>query len=59
MPNPEISQMNLPNSEIVYDLVDTTARQNQADTSATNALNHLGFYLDSNGGLCQVNSIGE
>lgn len=27
------------------------------DTSAANALNHLGFYLDSNGGLCQVNEI--
>lgn len=30
---------------------------NMADTSEANALNHLGFYLDSNGGLCQVNSI--
>lgn len=28
-----------------------------ADTSKANALNHLGFYLDENGGLCQVNSI--
>ena len=27
------------------------------DTSEANALNHLGFYLDENGGLCQVNSI--
>lgn len=26
-------------------------------TSASEALYHLGFYLDSNGGLCQVNSI--
>lgn len=28
-----------------------------ADTSEANALNHLGFYLDENGGLCQINSI--
>lgn len=28
-----------------------------ADTSQANALNHLGFYLDDNGGLCQVNEI--
>lgn len=27
------------------------------DTSEANALNHLGFYLDANGGLCQVNEI--
>lgn len=27
------------------------------DTSEANALNHLGFYLDENGGLCQVNEI--
>lgn len=27
------------------------------DTSEANAMNHLGFYLDANGGLCQVNSI--
>lgn len=33
------------------------AVSNMADTSEANALNHLGFYLDSNGGLCQVNSI--
>ena len=26
-------------------------------TSSSEALYHLGFYLDSNGGLCQVNSI--
>ena len=26
-------------------------------TASTNAMSHLGFYLDSNGGLCQVNSI--
>jgi ABC-type uncharacterized transport system substrate-binding protein len=28
-----------------------------ANTSEANALNHLGFYLDENGGLCQVNEI--
>lgn len=28
-----------------------------ADTSQANAANHLGFYLDDNGGLCQVNEI--
>ena len=27
------------------------------DTTITGALYHLGFYLDENGGLCQVNSI--
>lgn len=27
------------------------------DTADTNALRHLGFYLDENGGLCQVNTI--
>jgi len=27
------------------------------DTTESNALNHLGFYLDANGGLCQVNEI--
>ena len=27
------------------------------DTSIAGALYHLGFYLDENGGLCQVNSI--
>lgn len=25
------------------------------DTSDTNAENHMGFYLDENGGLCQKN----
>ena len=58
MPNPEISQIKLPSNEIC-DIADTVARQNQADTSVENALNHLGFYLDANGGLCQVNSIGD
>ncbi len=28
-----------------------------ANTSEANALNHLGFYLDENGGLCQINEI--
>lgn len=40
----------------VQDAVDEVV-SNMADTSEANALNHLGFYLDSNGGLCQVNSI--
>lgn len=49
----------LPNDNNTYLFKDKQARDNMADTSDTNALNHLGFYLDSNGGLCQVNSIGE
>ena len=31
--------------------------QNAIDEVVANANNHLGFYLDSNGGLCQVNEI--
>lgn len=30
---------------------------NMKSTAEADALYHLGFYLDSNGGLCQVNSI--
>ena len=35
----------------------TTVNTAITSTSQANALNHLGFYLDENGGLCQVNSI--
>ena len=35
----------------------TTVNTAITSTNASNALNHLGFYLDENGGLCQVNSI--
>lgn len=38
----------------VQDAIDETI-SNIKDT--TNSLYHLGFYLDSNGGLCQVNEI--
>ncbi len=54
----DISQIKTPNGNS-YDIKDTTARQRQADTTSANALYHLGFYLDANGGLCQVNSMGE
>lgn len=52
----DIKDVTLPDGN-TYNLKDATARANMADTSDTNALNHLGFYLDDNGGLCQVNSI--
>lgn len=52
----EISQIKLPNN-VTYNIKDATARADIADTSMENALNHLGFYLDENGGLCQINSI--
>lgn len=57
---PDISQINLPNdNNNPYDLADAIARQRQISTTQANALYHLGFYLDENGGLCQVNSIGD
>ena len=43
-------------SGAVYDVTDELSNK-ITDTSEANALNHLGFYLDENGGLCQVNSI--
>ena len=52
----DINQVKLPDN-ITYNLVDSGARTIIADTSEANAMNHLGFYLDANGGLCQVNSI--
>lgn len=50
----DISKIKLPNNS-TYNFKDATARANMANTSDTNALNHLGFYLDENGGLCQKN----
>ena len=52
----DIEKVTLPDG-VTYDLVDAGARAIMADTSEANAMNHLGFYLDANGGLCQVNSI--
>lgn len=52
----DIKDITLPDGN-TYNLKDATARANMADTTSANALNHLGFYLDENGGLCQVNSI--
>lgn len=53
----DVSSFNLPNDNNNYHIKDQTARTNQADTTVSGALYHLGFYLDENGGLCQVNSI--
>lgn len=39
------------NVQEAIDEIDSIAK------STTNPLYHLGFYLDSNGGLCQVNEI--
>lgn len=57
---PDISQVNIPNdNNSPYNLKDATARSRIESTTQENAIYHLGFYLDSNGGLCQVNSIGD
>jgi hypothetical protein len=40
-----------------HTIVDSEARANMENTEAAGSLYHLGFYLDENGGLCQVNSI--
>lgn len=53
----DISSFNLPNDNNNYNIKDQTARTNQTDTTVSGALYHLGFYLDENGGLCQVDSM--
>lgn len=54
----DISQVNIPNdNNSPYNIKDATARSRMEDTTQASALYHLGFYLDENGGLCQVNSI--
>ena len=54
----DIEQINFPNDvNNPYNLKDATARSRMEDTTSAGALYHLGFYLDDNGGLCQVNSI--
>lgn len=54
----DISQLNIPDDEnSPYNIKDAIARAHMENTTDMGALYHLGFYLDENGGLCQVNSI--
>lgn len=56
MPNNYIDKY-VSSNNTEYDIRDSEVRDIIADTSEENALNHLGFFLDSHGGLCQVNEI--
>lgn len=44
--------------DIIYEEIEKI-EDDMRDTSIDGAIYHLGFYLDENGGLCQVNSIGD
>lgn len=57
MANIDVSSFNLPNDNNNYYIKDQTARTNQLDTSNLGSIYHLGFYLDEEGGLCQVDSM--
>ena len=51
------STYKLPGDNNTYHFKDAEARFNMENSTINQALYHLGFYLDENGGLCQVNSI--
>lgn len=53
----DVSSFNLPNDNNDYYIKDQTARTNQLGTSISSSIYHLGFYLDEDGGLCQVDSM--
>ena len=53
----DVSSFKLPNDNNNYYIKDKTARTNQLDTSNLGSIYHLGFYLDEDGGLCQVDSM--